>query len=331
MHNMKLKGRTLLVLALLLFGSYAYYDFYKEKKTSEQKMEDSRLMMVPFDQVEKVEIQKQDEKIVLTRSVDGWAMQEPLKDTAANDEVEDYIKSLAMEKILDVAKEEMPIDWVLYGLDKPVAVITLTTTAGKSDTFEVSDKKNFEDNVFARRNKENRVLVLNSIWEKKTHKASIDFRDRRFFRHKIGSVDEIKLKNKVGLLHIKMVDGRWTAPTAQKIALDQNKVRDLLQAIADAKGAQYLEKKDVPSMKALFTLDLVMEKKMWKAEVGQAKDFAIFAEVSDPEFIMKMEPGALDKLITADYKSLKSDAPPKDHGAEDEHQAMIAEKKEKRK
>lgn len=328
---MKVKGRSLLVIALLLFGGYAYYDYYQEQKTSETKMEESRLMLVPYDQVDRVEIKKPDEKILLTRSVDGWALQEPLKDNASNEDVDDYVKSLATEKILDVAKEGEDIDWTVYGLEKPAAIITLTTTAGKSDSFEVSDKKNFEDNVFARRNKENRVLVLNSIWEKKAHKTNLDFRDRRFLRHKIGSVDQIKLKNKAGLLHIKMIDGRWTAPMQEKIALDQNKVRDLLQAIADAKGSQYLEKKDLPSLKPLFTLDLVMDKKTWKAQVGQAKDFAIYAEVSDPEFRMKMEPGALDKLIAADYKSLKSDAPPKDHGADDEHQAMIADKKEKRK
>jgi hypothetical protein len=261
-------------------------------------------------------------------------MEEPLKDSADNDAVDGFIKAAAMERILEVVKEGEDIDWKAFGLDKPRVSFALTVTDGKSDTFEISEKKNFEDNVYARRNGENRLLLLNASWAKKAAKPDVEFRDRRVFRHKIASVDEVKIKNKVGLLHIKMYDGRWKAPLDQKMNLDQNKVRDLLQAIAEAEGAYYLERKDLPSLKFMMTMDLVMEKESWHADIGQAQDFAIYSDVKAPAYIMKLAPGALDKLLNADYKSLKSDVPSKEGSGTEDRQALIAlknEKKEKRK
>lgn len=327
---MKVKGRSLLVFILLFFVAYAYYDYYKDKKASEQEMNDSRLMNVPFDQVEKIEITKAEGKTLLKRTVDGWMMEQPLKDLADNDAVDGFIKACATERILDVVKEGKDIDWKTFALDKPRVIFTLSTTGDQTDTFEISDKKNFEDNVYARRNGENRVLLLNASWAKKAVKPEIEFRDRRVFRHKIASVDEMKIKNKVGLLHIKMYDGRWKAPSNQKINLDQNKVRDLLQAIADAQGSYYLEPKEQPPLKFMMTMDLVMDKKNWHADIGQAQDFAIYSNVQEPAYIMKLDPGALDKLLNIDYKALKSDVPSKEGGGSDDHQAMIAFKNDKK-
>lgn len=327
---MKVKGRSLLVIILLLAVAYAYYDYYKDKKAAEQEMDQSRLMNVPFDQVEKIGITKSDVKVNLKRTIDGWLMEEPLKDSADNDAIDGFIKAAAMERILDVVKEGSDIDWKLFGLDKPRVTFTFTTTGDQTDKFEISDKKNFEDHVYIRRNDENRVLLINTSWSKKAIKPEVEFRDRRVLRSKIASVDEMKIRNKVGLLHLKMYDGRWKVPSDQKMTLDQNKVRDLLQAIADAQGSYYMERKELPSLKFMMTMDLTMDKKTWHADIGQASDFIIYADIKDPAYIMKLEPGALDKLLNADYKSLKSDVPSKEGSGLDEHQAMMALKSDKK-
>ena len=49
---MKLKGRTLLVLVLLLFGGYAVYDYMQDKKVEDKKLQDAQLMTINFDQVD---------------------------------------------------------------------------------------------------------------------------------------------------------------------------------------------------------------------------------------------------------------------------------------
>lgn len=307
---MKLKGRSILVIALLLFGGFAVFDFYNDKQKDEKKMMEARLLMVPFEQVEQVEIQHQSQQILLKRSVDGWELIEPLKDLADSEAVDDFIKSTVPERIIEVASEGSEVNWSLYGLDQPLGKITFKTTAGAQDAFEISERKNFEENVFARRNGENRVLVLNSIWQTRVKKAALDFRDRRFLRHKIASVDSINLKNDKGVLALARNEGQWSAVDKKDFKLDQNKVRDLLNTISQAKAADIGDKKpSTKSAKKLFTLDLKLDEKKWNAVVEQMSDFSIYAFPSDPEFYLKMEPGALDKLISISLEDLK-EAPP---------------------
>lgn len=327
---MKLKGRTILVICLLIFGGYAVYDFFSEKKAEEKRAMDARLMTVEFDQVDQIEVEKGNQKIVLKRSVDGWSMLEPLKDAADNTAADDFVKGAFPERIIEVAKEGEGIQWALYGLDKPLGKVTFKSTAGTQDVFEISEKRNFEDNTFARRNGENRVLLVNSVWQNRVNKTVMDFRERRFLRHKIASVDEISIKNDKGRLLIRREDGKWLAPDKKDLTLDQNKVRELLSQIADAKASEIVEGK-LPALKNLFTMELVMKDLKWKAEVGQAQDLGIYAKVSEPAQQMKMEAGALDRFIKIVLADLREEEAPKDNkkSTTDEQQAMMAEQKEK--
>lgn len=328
---MKLKGRTILVLALLLFGGYAIYDHLQDKKKEEKSMEEARLMTVNFEQVNSFEIEKDGKKVVVQRSVDGWNLIEPIKDLADNNAADDFVKNVFPERVIEVAKEGDGIDWAVYGLDKPLSTITFKTSAGAQNIFEVSSKKNFEENAFIRRDHENKVLVVNSVWLNRAHKTALDFRDRRFLRHKIASVDELHLKNSEGLLHLKRVDGTWIAPEKKDLKLDQNKVREVLAAIADAKAAEILEGTNkVKNLKPLFTMELLMADKKWKATIQQAKDLGIYAEVTEPTFQMKMEPGALDKFIKLSVEELKEQPPKKDEKKDTDVQTAIkAGQKEK--
>lgn len=308
---MKLKGRSLLVLALILFGGFAVYDYFQDKKKEGKTMEESRLLTVNFEQVDSFEIKKGEHKILLKRSVDGWELVEPLQDLADNTVADDFVKGAVPERIIEVAKEGSDINWSLYGLDKPLGMVTFKTSTGAQNVFEISERRNFEENVFARRDQENRVLVLNSVWQNRVNKTALDFRDRRFLRHKIASVDVLNLKNEKGLLALQRVDGKWQLSNKKDITLDQNKVRDLLTVIADAKAAEIFADKTLPVQKKLFTLDLALGDKKWSADVGQAKDLLIYAKVSEPPFQFKMEPGALDKLIKMTSEDLKEEPPKK--------------------
>ncbi|MBV2169388.1 MAG: DUF4340 domain-containing protein [Bdellovibrio sp.] len=325
---MKIKGRGILVLCLLLFGGYAIYDYFQDQKKEEKNMEQARLLTVNFEQVDSFEIQKGNQKTRLKRTVDGWELVEPLQDLADNSVAEDFVKNVVPERVIEVAKEGEGIDWAVYGLDKPLGTITFKTTAGAQNVFEISEKKNFEDNVFARRDQEAKVLVLNSVWQNRVNKTALDFRDRRFLRHKIASVDELKLKNAKGAWELKRVDGQWTAVGKKEFKLDQNKVREILTAISDAKAAEIFDSKaKLPNLKNLFTLELMISDKKWTAEVGQASDLLIYAKVSEPAFQLKMEAGALDKFIKMTLEDLK-EQPPK--MKEEETQAMTAEKKDQK-
>lgn len=309
---MKMKGRTTLVILLLIFGGYAVFDHYQGKSQEEKKIQDSRIMTVNFEQVNEVLIEKDERVTHLKRDVDGWRMEVPLKDSADNEAVEDLVKQAFTETIIEVVKEGEGIDWKLYGLDKPLGTITFKTSDGQQNHYEISSVTNFEDNAFVRRDGENRVLLVNSIWQARTGKAEVAFRDRRFLRHKIAAVDEIKLKNSKGLVHLERQEGVWQILGKPDFKVDQNKVRSTLTTIADAKAAEILsDPKKGPATKELFTLNLVLDGKAWSGKVGQATDKKIFAKVSEPDFLMKLEPGAVDSLIEMTAEQFKEQPPEK--------------------
>lgn len=304
---MKLKGRGILVLALLFLGGFAVYDYFQDQKKEQKATEESRLLTLNFEQIDNFEIQKGAKKIAVKRSVNGWELTEPIQDLADNQAVDDFIKNLVPEKIIDVAREGTDVDWSLYGLDKPQGQVTLKTTMGESNVFTISERKNFEQNAFARRNQEARVLVVNSSWQSRVDKDVMDFRDRRVLRHKIASVDVISLKNEKGLLELQRVDGKWKGSSKKEFKLDQNKVRDLLTTIADARVDEFFENNSatIPKLKELFRLNLMMDKKVWTAKVGQASNLPIYATLSDPSWSVKLAPGAMDKLIKLTYEDLQ--------------------------
>lgn len=302
----KIKGRGILVFLLLVFGAYAYYEHAQDKKKEMQKLEETRLLTVKFDQVNEIEIDKISEKIVLKRSVDGWTVESGVRDFADNQAVENFINQFVTDKIVDVAKEGEPLDEVPYGLDQPQAVIVLKATDGRADQFKISAKKNFEDNPFIRRNGEPRILVANSAFAKNATKTVNDFRDRRFLRKKIASVHGVKVKNETGVVEVSQQDEKWILTAQPHEALDQNRVREFLKVISEAQASEILDGKAAPAGKVLLNLDLKLTEGSWNAVVTQGADKLIYAQISEPKFVLKMAPGALDKLIMMSEKDLKT-------------------------
>ncbi|MEK2687904.1 DUF4340 domain-containing protein [Bdellovibrio sp. GT3] len=323
---MKIKGRGILVMCLLLFGGYALYDYLAQKKSDERKVADAKLFTMNVDQIDFIELKKGEKVITLKRSVEGWNLEQPLKDLGDDSAAEDLIKMTSSEKVQDIAADGGNIDWTVYGLDQPYGSVTFANAAGEKTTLFVSSKSNFENFPFARRDDDNRVLVVNTNWTERLDKPVVEFRDRRFLRHKMGSIENFRLKNKNGVLEIANKDGKWVAVGSANVELDQQKVRETFRNIADAKGADYVEG-TLPSLKPLFTLDLKLGDKKWQAQVGQAATGKIYASVSDPKLQMMMEPGALDNLIELKIEDLKVGATPKQDNKE-QNGAQLAQEKD---
>ena len=304
---MKLKGRGILSLCLLIFGGVAIYDFVSSKKVLSDKMEDSRLMLLNFEQVEKVQIDRDQEHITILRSPEGWRLEQPLQELADGKAVDDFVRNIYPERILDVATEGPQVDWAQYGLSPAATTITLTDAHGEKNSFHISEKKNFESNIFARRNEENKVLILNPSWEARAQKTVSDFRDKRVLKSNIASVDEITLRNAQGSFTLHRVDGNWKV-RGYNLELDQNKVREYLKTLADAKADQILDVKDLGSEQSrLFDLDVRMNDKKWSAQISQSSgtDKKIYALIGEPKTLLRLEPGTLDDFIKKELKSLE--------------------------
>lgn len=269
---MKIKGRGILSLCLLVFGGAAIYEYYSTEQKQANQMIESRLMQLNYDQVDRIDIQREKEKISLARSADGWVLQSPLQEPADSEATEQFVRDIFPERIIEVAVEGPQINWFQYGLAPAQTTITLTDAKGTQESFHISNKKNFEGNIFARRNEENRVLVLNPAWEEKAEKKVIDFRDRRVLKANIATVDELTVQNNQGSFTIHRVDGQWKV-RGFNVDLDQNKVRLFLKQLADAKADQIEQASSfISGQTPLLQLAVKMGDKRWTAKVSQSKE-----------------------------------------------------------
>ncbi len=308
---MKKNAKLGLTGLFVLVGGLAFWDMYKSSSSDKLKSQNSLIISNSIDQIDKVQIVNADGEILLIRGIDGWKLFKPLEDLADNNAVEDFLESMKEDRVIETLELNEVIDWKNYGLDRPHAIMTLTTSGGKVNSLQVSGKSNFEDNVYARKDNEERVSVVNSIWQSRLEKKAIDFRERRVFRHGLANVDKFQIKYKNETYTFIRKEGNWvedfnSKKDSSKKELDQNKVREMLTEFAEAKGSDILEKlpaKLVP----MFTISLQRDGKGWEAQVSQAPDFGIYVSVKDPKYMMKLEPGALDYFIEFNIKNLKKE------------------------
>lgn len=303
---MKKNTKVGLIGLFVVIGSLAAWDIYKSSNAEKKNNQNALIISNSIDQIDKVQIVNLDGEILLIRGIDGWKLFKPLEDIADNNAVEDFLESMKEDRIIETLDSSETIDWANYGLDKPYAVMTLTTSGGKVNSLQVSSKSNFEDNVYARKDNEDKVSLVNSIWQSRLEKKAIDFRERRVFRHSLAAVDHFQIKYKNEVYKLIRKDGNWVDSLNLKEELDQNKVREMLTEFSEAKGSEVLDKlpaKLVP----MFTISVQRDGKAWEAQVSQASDFGIYVSVNDPKYLMKLEPGALDYFIEFSIKNLKKE------------------------
>jgi hypothetical protein len=298
------------VLVALLVAATYYFEFYKSQKDEEKKSVETKIVSDPLEQIHRLELENEKGKVVLQRDADGWSLEEPLKDWADNQFVEDYVGGLVGEKSIETAGEGADLNWSVYGLDKDFAKITFTNQQGKATLIRVSGKKNFEGNSFLRRDSENQVLVGSSQWAMRGQSAAMDFRDKRLFRGKIGGVEEISVKSTKNDFKLTLKDGKWSSEKDPGLKLDQNKIREILTSLNEVQAVEFL--KSLPPAETKAKLSLKLKDKVWTADLKQAKDKSVYALVSDPAFSLKLQTGQPEKFFDLSLQSLRDRKEPFD-------------------
>ncbi|MFZ4405580.1 MAG: DUF4340 domain-containing protein, partial [Pseudobdellovibrionaceae bacterium] len=279
-----------------------------------------------------IQIIKSNEKVFLKRAATGWDIIEPIQDSADNTFVENFLEQISKEKYFEIAKEEskeVAVDWSVYGLDKPKAEIKFTTSAQKSQSFFVSEKKNFEDHGYLKMEGDNKVYVVAADWLTRADRGALDFRDKKIFRKKPASIDAINIKNKNGSFELKLDKINWLISDEADWLVDQNKSREILQNLTDARVMEFLDaSKSNNSEFGLNNKHLQLKVKInnqpeWTLQVGQGKDKSYYALISEPRFFVKVEPGSLDKLLKIKKSDLRDKKKPFDFKKEQVQQVDL--------
>lgn len=309
----KNRGLWIAVGMVAGLGGFLAWDLQSEKKETEQKKQSALLFDLKPDQVNEFTITKGADRLRLSRGVDGWKIEEPVKDSADDSYTDDFVDRAVKDSYVEVAKEGADIDWKVYGLEPPQGEITFKTQAGAEKTLQISAKQNFEQNSIARIKGENRVLIIPSAWSAHLARLALDFRDKRFYRFKIASIDHLELYNAKGTLKIDRKEGGWESDLNKEWLLDQNRIRELLTMLSETHVRDFIsteaptpaQKKEFGLLKPAVVLRLRAKDKDWTGAMGRDTQKGEYAHISDPLFTVKLENGSIAKFDGVSLESLR--------------------------
>ncbi len=319
---MKFKTTILFAVATIILGlSVYFFDIKKESVEAEAQKINSKILKFDKNQINFIEIQKNNDKYVLQKSQDGWSILEPIQDSADNDQVENLIEQLVAENYSAVAKETAKnikdstnLRLSEFGLEKPFASFNFKNNLGQSEKISIGSQKNFEGQSFVRIDSDNQVLVAAPLWLAKAEQPLMTYREKRLYRSPLGSVVGVNVVSLQDKFELKRQDNKWISPQHPEFELDQNKVRDALKQIAESPIQDYVVDGEPPQsmltgkklVPAPVTIQFQTALSNWSVAINQSeKDNAIFALTNRPTNLLKIEPSRWELLGNLNLDGLR--------------------------
>ena len=301
---MKNKKTILFTLVTLVFSFVVYYvTTFKEDRLKNVIQNESKIIFLDSDQINYIELNNRDTKIVFHKSEAGWSIQEPVLDDADNFRMLDVIKNLTSDQYVLIAKEGVDIDWSEFGLDKPIASYLFKNNLGQSQKIQISDLKNFEGFSYARIDNNNQVLVVKQQWLNDATQKLVYYRDKRLYRGPAVAVEQITIKSLNGEFNLdkrsEKQNGIWISPDKVDYNLDQDLVRKLIKDIADTTIQDYLAEGEISkteikekkiNAKDALKVQFKTQKDQWSVVLNlHDVDRALYAMTDRPTYLVKLD------------------------------------------
>jgi hypothetical protein len=309
---MRKKKLLLFAAFVAIVCGYAIYDYQAGKSFERQK--DLQSFVLPFkeEQIQQVQLtNKNGVTIELKKETDGWKMIKPQSEMADQKAVEEFIQGLVTEKSSDVASEGDALDLSAYGLDQPLAKITVVNNGGETQEFKLGKNKNFQGDAYIQKNDDKKVLVVSSTWFSKADKGPLDFRDKRLMKFPNLEAKKITFEKDKEKFELLKNEGDWVLASNPEWKLDQNKVRELLSMLNLTNALEYIsEQEPTPQEMQKWGLSKprlrvkvdLKDGKIWSAAFAAGTDKVHRVLTSEPRQVMKISPTDSDKfyVMTAD-------------------------------
>lgn len=174
-------GRLIYLIIVLMISGYAFYE-YKTFQQKEDKKDEQKKIFPGLigSQIQKIQIQKIKETIVLDRKDKSWYLIKPIEDKASDNSVADWLDQLLSQKV--EIKKEKDVDWSEYGLDENTRNIELKTDADKNFQLNISNYSGFDGSFFIK--KDEKLLLGDTRWSQILDKDFSYFRSYYLINNK---------------------------------------------------------------------------------------------------------------------------------------------------
>jgi len=203
--------RSTIVLLVVLAGLGAYIYFVASKPSDSSTTQNRLFPSVASDSIEELTVKNEAGETTTVKKTDGkWEMTSPFQTRASDMDSSGIANALAG---LDTTRvvEENPTDLKDYGLDAPSVEVTFKSNGGKpSGKLLIGKKTATGGSLYARKDGENRVVLIGEYNQATFNKSTFDLRDKAIVNFDRSKVDGVDVSLEKSRFELAKKDSEWT-------------------------------------------------------------------------------------------------------------------------
>jgi len=296
-----MKFKTTLILFIIFVVLLALVYFLEFQSKSQEDTGD-KLVDLSSEDVERIVLKKGEEIIQFKRAEEDWLITEPLEAKGDKYEINrlaDDFSDLRIERIV----EEEPSDLEKY--DIPQTNVTLFVKGQEQPiTILIGMENPLDKTFFAKREDEQRVVLIPSLLKSLLEKNVFDFRQKDIFKFETDQAERIELKSKDIQWEAEKEDEEWFLQKPVHALAKKSNITDILYSLSNLKAKEFVseDKKDEeiknfgldnPRFEVSVTLPLENQQVTFSV---QKKDDTVYATSSLSSKIIRAEDSILSDL-----------------------------------
>ena len=227
--------RSTLALLVVLIGLGAYIYFVASKSTDDTSTRQEKvfagLESAKIDEL-KVKSESGDETS-LKKEGGTWKIVAPAALPASDTDVTSVANALGDAEIVRVV-DEKPTDMRQYGLDAPKIEVEYKSSEAKASGRLLVGAKTATGNLYARRNDDQRVLLIAQYHESSLNKSTFDLRDKAIIKFDRAKVDRVDVDLAGKPIEFAKADADWKMLKPVATRADNTAVDGLIGRVESA-------------------------------------------------------------------------------------------------
>ena len=234
-----------MALVLAALGLYLYLIEFPAKESQEREESVKKKVLTVEEQaITSLTFKTDREELVLERTPDkGWALIKPIRAEADPRELQSLIRAIVLGSVHRVV-EENPTALAPFGLDKPVAAVTIKGGSAE-DTLLIGDTGPLSSTLYVLRTSDHALLLTDLAPKDFVNKSLMTFRKKDILHIPSGEVDRIRLTYPTTEIVLYRVSDkpkpRWKIRYPVEAEADLNEVRMLLFRLEDLKAMSIVD------------------------------------------------------------------------------------------
>jgi hypothetical protein len=225
-----------LAVFLVLAATYFVLEWHRGKVARDED-EAKNIFAVKGPDITAITIKRPAEEIHLVRDGMNWRLDRPITEQADNVTMNALLAGLSQLRLTrDLGPEK---DLKPFGLDQPPLVVSFAV-GDKSYTLDVGKKSPGEQGYYARRDKDPRVLIINTATKESLDRPLADLRNRALFDFSADKVKVLKVKTGSTQVVLEKKGNSWTWNGREDVKIYPDRLERLLRFLSLARVKEFV-------------------------------------------------------------------------------------------